>query len=330
LAQTELLDPQGLTPFVALHLGDAEVIPIRRTSAVGFFATDGAPEVTDPGWSFVSYSHLQDCLRVLESETVEILAMPGGGTLMRSSGGTYSTELRVHTVDRSRAGFKRHAPGDNFMTLDPGWLNGLSTRPFALATPPAFHGDQLLLMTQAGIISWQTTGDPGLPSFPREAFLKAISGVTPKLLELTTNGFYHVNHDGASIFAAGHRGNGDAMVSATVVTATPSVTLPAGRFIQALEQASACAGINSLIHFGPRAGVTVKNNFGGTDRFSVGDLPVFTGFSMSIKTAKTIADALKQVPSGDITLQTVNGFADTSRVTRGTASVTFRTIIHHE
>ena len=94
----------------------------------GYVETDDAPPLADDGWTFVAFTHLQDCLRFIESDDVEIGVLPHGGVSLRAVASTFDTELRVHTVPRNRSGFKAHNPGAGYVALDPAWLGGLNVK----------------------------------------------------------------------------------------------------------------------------------------------------------------------------------------------------------
>lgn len=326
LAQSDLIDPLGLSPFVALHLAEPDRIHVRRTGAVGFVETLEAPSLDDPGWVFVSFAHLQDCLRVIETDEIEILTLAHGGTLLRSASSDYQTELQVHTVDRSRSGFKRHTAGDIFQVLEPNWLGGLNVRPFTLAQAPTVIRETLILPTHSGTIAWTNTYAPGLPSHPRESFLKAVSSLDKCVMELTVNGFYRAQLDEVNLFIASHQ---------AVIAPGPlqgpvedgDVELPAGRFILALDKAAGHAAPGASIKVSPRVGVSTKDIYSNPSTWSLGDTDPFPAITFSPKTARLLVDALGQAEGEKLTLVRIAGYRDLFRVTRGGCSVSFRVIL---
>lgn len=326
LGQTELIDPYGLSPFVALHLGEADRVHVRRTGAIGYIETDDAPPLSDEGWTFVAFAHLQDCLRVIESDDVEITVLGHGGVSLRAVAATFDTELRVHTVTRNRSGFKAHNPGAGYVTLDPAWLGGLNVKPFTLSVQPIVEGQRVIMMTASGALVWQTTYDPQVPSHPRESFLKAVSGMTEGTLELTENGFYHAHLGAVHIYTAGHQRNSLAVGPLLAPAQGEVVELPAGRLVQALKSATALAAQGASVQINPRTGVTTKDPYSNPARFSLGDVQPFPGLAVSGKAAKFLADALEQTSDAGVALTGVSGAADLFRFTRGACEVTVRSV----
>lgn len=326
LAQSDLIDPLGLSPFVALHLGEPDRIHVRRTGAVGFVETLEAPALDDTGWVFVSFSHLQDCLRVIETDEIEVMSLPHGGTLLRSASSDYQTELQVHTVDRSRSGFKRHTAGETFQALEPNWLGGLNVKPFTLSQAPTVVGDILTLPTHSGTITWTNTYAPGLPSHPRESFLKAVSGLDKCPMELTVNGFYRAQLDEVNLYIASHQA-----LAAPGPLLGPvedgDVALPAGRLLLALDKAAGHAAPGASIKVSPRIGVHTRDIYSNPSTWSLGDTEPFPAITFSPKTAKLLVDALGQAEGESITLVRIAGYRDLFRVTRGGCSVSFRVIL---
>ena len=326
LSQTELIDPLGLSPFVALHLGESDRVHVWRTGAIGYMETDEAPSQGDPGWTFVAYGHLQDCLRVIESDEVEVTLLAHGGVQLRSVAGAFDTELRVHTVPRQRSGFKVHTPGDSFQVLDPSWLSGLNVKPFTLAVPPIVDGARVVLITTSGAVVWTSPFDPGIPSSPRESFLKAVSGMGEGMLELTERGFFHARLGGLHIYTAGHQTPLLAGAALLGSADDGQVPLPASRLVQALKAACALAAQGTSIQVNPRTGVTTRDSYANPARFSLGEVEPFPPMSLSVKTAKLLADALEQTSDESAMLTTVLGQPDIFRLTRGSCEVSFKTI----
>lgn len=326
LAQTEQIDPNGLSPFVALHLGEPDRLHVRRTGAVGLVETVDAPPPDADGWVYVAYNHLQDCLRFIESDEVAISVLGHGGVQLRTVNSPFETELRVHTVPAARSGFKRHTPGDPFTPLDPTWLNGLNVKSLTLVTPPLLEGQKLLLLTSSGMVTWATAFDAQLPTHPRESFLKAIAGMTEGTLELTERGFFHAILGGVHIYTAGHQSK---LMQAGALGHPDGelvVSLPAGRLVQALKSAVALAGQGAGVQISPKAGVTTRDSYANPARFSLGDVPPFPTLSVTAKTAALLADSLCQTLDPEVLVRHVAQHPDVYRMTRGGCEVSFRTI----
>ena len=324
LSQADNIDPAGLSPFVALHLRGLDHIHIHRTSAVGFVETLNAPSFQDPGWVFVSHGHLQSCLKCIESEEVEVSVLSHGGVSVRSVNSVFETELRVHTVDRSRSGMKVHNPGNQFITLSSEWLSGFDIRPFKVAASPVVHMDKLLILTMSGIVVWTTTYDPSVPSSPRESFLKTISGMTQGVLELTENGFYKAVVDGMHVCTLASRSAFPLKDTALADSAPGGVDLPGRRLVQALASALTQVAPNATILLSPKSGVTTIDIYGNPSRFSLGDIPTFNPIHLTPGTAEMLVGALSQTPDEIATLSQPIGRNDWFRITRGICSVSFR------
>ena len=294
---------------------------------MGFVATAGAPELDDPGWIFVSYAHLQGSLQYVDSEKIEVLTMPGGGTLLRTFESAFETELRVHTVSRRQCGFKQHNPGASFIVMKPEWLGGFNARPFPLLTAPALEGTKLVLQTLAGLVTFELPYDAALTAHPREALLKAISGADLDLLELMESGFYHALIEGVHVYICGHLSTAALQSQLLGKAHEDSVVLPATRFIQAVEAGTNLAAPNSPVTIGARLGVTVKNAYGNTDRFSLGTTEPFPDFALSTKATKVIVDALKQTKDEEVHLRRLVGHPDVIRLTRGAVEVSQRILV---
>lgn len=324
LAQTDSIDPCGLSPYVALHLAGLDHIHVHRTGSISFVHTDGAPDITDAGWVFAHYGHLVDCLRCLESDEVEVVTLPTGGVVVRTANSQYTTELRVHSVPRACTGFKRHAPGPVFKAMDLAWLAGFDASAIPAGMQPIIAADKLIIVSTPGTIRWQTLHDPEVPAHPRLSFLKAISGLTLGMIELTHAGFYHAMVDGMHIYTAAHRST-DALDMTLLGPAIPeSVVLPAPRFVQALRQALQVAPDGTMVKVTAKAGVTATDAYGNVDRFSLGNTPAFPSFAISKTTAKLLADSLGQSSEAEAPLVSLQGHPDLLRITRGVCEVNFR------
>ena len=293
LGVTEHVDPQGITPYVALYLGQ-DTCHVWRTGTIGFTVSSGfCPSLYDPEWVFVSYDHLQSCLKLLDTELVGIVKDPKtGGVVLFALDAPYDTELRVHTVSRAHAGFRTHNPGEPYLDVDSQWLRGLNTRALALVAPPCVQGNQLVLVTAQGFIAWELSQDAGLPSSPRESFLRALGGVENPEISLTTKGYYAVNLGSMRLYTGGHQTNVVAQVH--TYPGDSSVDLPAQRLLTSLVSAKSLAGDTAPIQVTPKSGVTTKDRYGLVSRFSLGAVQPFPGFSVSSKTADMLVSVLEQ------------------------------------
>lgn len=328
LSQTELVDPQGITPFVALHLGRCDNVHVRRTSAVGYVETVGAPPQGDSRWVYVSYQHVQDCLRFIDSEEVELSLLSNGGLVLKAANSPFETDLRVHTVDSSRSGFKRHDPGGSFKAIDPSWLGGFSVKPLNVSAPPVIAGNKLILVTPAGVVMVSLGQTDPLPTNPRASFLKAISGVVEGVMDLSDNGFFRFSSDGVTVVTAGHQGHAAASLTQMLLSPSsgPALRFPGPRIIHAMKAVAALAHPLALVQMSPRTGISSKDGFGNPCRFGLGDVPAFNSISMSNKTSQLIAEALGQIESEAVSLAFLGGPSGSYRMRRGSCYVVFGTI----
>lgn len=321
LAQTDAADDYGRSPYVALHLG-MDHIHVYRTGSISFAHTDGAPPLSDPKWVYVSHAHLSECLKCLDSDDVEVDTLVNGAVILKTANTTYMTELRVHTTRRENSGFKTHTPGDTYLSLDPKWLGGLDSRFIPTGSVPVVVKDHLLVSTSSGSLRWGLLSDPGVPSHPRLSFLRAVSNTDDAMMELTRAGFYHTLVDGMHLYTASHQTT--AMVDALGLgPAAPdvSVVLPAQRLVAAIRQAMAVAAEGVPLTFSAKAGILVRDSYGNSDRFSLGDTGAFRTFSVHQGPAKFMVEALSQTPEAEAIYTHVQGHPEHIRITRGRCEV---------
>lgn len=324
LTATELVDPQGLTPYVAVHLGEHGVCHVRRTSAIGYLETQGAPAASDPGWAYVGYAHIQECLKYIEGEEVRLSLASNGRVVMTSVDATFDTELHIHTVNRDHSAFRNHVPGEALTEVDPAWLRGLNVKNLPLTLPPVILGASIVLPTPYGVVAWETTYDPKVPSSPRASFLRAVSAHPDGVpITLTQRGYYRaVLEGGLEIYTGGHQSQN--LPAPLLGPPHPGgISLPANRTVQSLRFACGVAGPSASIHVSAKLGVTTRDDHGLPARFSLGDTPVFPTVVLSSKAAKLLVDSLEQDLAEEVTLQWLAGHTDKARMTRGGCSVSF-------
>ena len=319
LDHTRVLDTQAASPYVGLHLGDGQ-IHVRRTANSGFVETEGAPDPTDPGWVFPGLLHLLECLRYMESDSVDILRLNTGSLMIRSVNTAFESELRVHTVTRANAVFKIHDPGDPYKDVEIAWLRGLDVKRLPLVAAPVIAGTKLVLITNTGTISWDTEVDPELPAHPREAFLRVLGDTTTGMMTLTTHGYFATCFDGMVFVIAGHQ--------TPLHLPVPSsdglqrvAAMAAERLVQALRNVSSLAAVGAPITMSPRGGLQTRNTYGQPVRFGLGDLSPFIPFDIYSATAKTVADALDQAKGDEVNLFRVPSAQDRIVFERGNCTV---------
>ncbi len=320
LSYAEYLDSQTAGPYVGLHLGEPGKVHIRRTAPTGYIETDGAPDPDDPSWIFASLPHLQDCLRYIDTESIDIIRMTKGHLLLRTVNTPYESELRVHVVDRAHSGHKVHNPGEVFRTTDVEWLRGLNIKPFPLAAPPIIQGQHVVLATTMGTVVWDTEVDPDLPSSPRGTFLRAVSDVSSGAFFLTEHGYFAVVFNDMVFCIAGHQTKLMCPLP-SVQGATRLTTMNALRAVTALRSASGLAAQGAPITVTPKGGVVTRNAYGQPVRFGLGDVSAFMPFDIYERTAKMIADALDQAVGDEVTLYRLPSSHDRLMFTRGNCTV---------
>lgn len=320
LAYADYLDTQAAGPFVGLHLGEAGKVHIRRTAPTGYIETEDAPAADDPGWIFASLPHLQDCLRYMETESIDMLRMSGGHLVLRTVDTPYESELRVHVVGRTHSGHKYHIPGDVYRTTEVEWLRGLNIKPFTLAAPPIIQGTHVVLSTVNGTVVWDTEIDPDLPSSPRDTFLKAVSDVSSGAFFLTERGYFAVVFNGMVFCIAGHQTRISHPLP-SVQGATKLTDIRATRLVTALRSAAGLAAQGAPITVTPRGGVVTRNAYGQPVRFGLGETSAFMPFDLYERTARTVADALDQTPGDEATLYRMPSAQDRLLFTRGNCLV---------
>ena len=316
LAYTELLDAQAAGPFVGIHLGEPGKIHIRRTAPTGYIETEGAPSPEDPDWIFAHLPHLLDVLKYIESEAVDILRLTSGSLLLRSVNSAFESEMRVHTVSRSHSGFKVHDPGMSYRVTEVGWLQGLNIKPFVLAMPPIIHGSNILLVTHNGTVLWDTGTDPGLPSSPRDTFLRALGDVDQGVFTLTQNGYFAACFNDMTFAIAGHQTTFPGAVP-SVTGATRMAEVAAERLIYALKSSAALAPQGVPITLTPRGGIITRNQYGQPVRFGLGETGPFMPVDIFERSAKTIAAALDQTQGDMVTIYRTPGTGDRILFARG-------------
>jgi hypothetical protein len=320
LSYTELLTAPNTGLFVALHLGDPVRVHLRRTTDRGYIETKDAPPLADPDWIYVSLAHLRESLRVIESETVDLVRMNTGVLMLRTVNSVFDTELRVYTVARVHSGFKAHTPGAEQQRVDTLWLSGLNVKPFTLTMPPVVEGSQIILATAGGTLVWETAIDPALPSSPRASFLQVLAEAGPGEFTLTEGGYYVVEVDGMVFTIAGH-GSEYPLPVPVVLGAVRQTEIQADRLVHALTSALALAGDGATITLAPRHGLVTRNQYNQPVRFGLGELDPFLPFDLSLRSAKLIAEALKQAEGEDATLYRQPGAGDRFMITKGNVRI---------
>lgn len=312
------------SPFIGVQLVDDQVPRFYRSGAFGFIMGREYSSTTPTN---VSLSHLQDCLKVLREEKVEMSLDLNGTLKIASTDNTFDSELRVHTVPAAQAGLKTHNVGDIALRFEPNVFLGIDTTPFKTKTPPVLAEGRLMLATSDAVVMW--TGHDSLKQarvYPRDAFMRMTCGnADVREVVLTTGGYWGVVTDGLVMFNYGH-GLGRELFDSYNVPSTELVRFPADRLVYALKAAAGLVGDKDRVDVDPRFGVVSRNRYGSEAKFSLGGAQGWTKFGVFGGTAQAIVDALSQSKDEEAVLSSVTMAHPTLRLRRGPFEVNFKVI----
>jgi hypothetical protein len=312
------------SPFVGVQLVNESSPRFYRSSAFGFISSKEFA-TTQP--TNVSLSHIQDCLKVLREDKVEMELDANGILKISSTDNTFDSELRVHTVPAAQAGLKTHAVGDIVVRLEPNVFLGIDTSPFKTKTPPVLIDGKLMLATSDAVVIW--TGPDSLKqvkAFPREAFLKMAAGNAAVTDVIFTQGnYWGVVANDLVMFIYGHT-LGRELFDIYNVPATELIKFPAERLVYALRAAAGLVGDKDRVEIDPKNGVVSRNRFGSEAKFSLGGTAGWNKFSVFGGTAQAIVDALSQSKDEEAVLSSVQMVHPTLRLRRGPFEVSFKVI----
>jgi hypothetical protein len=315
-------DPTA-SPYVAVQL-PAEGQPLfYRSSNYGFIRSEG---LGAGALTYVSLSHLQECLKELNDGNIDMGIESNGGLKISTVDSMFDNYLRVHTVHANQAGLKQHEIGEPKINLQGGIFSGIDVKPFHAAAPPVLAKGRLLIGTNFGVVVWD--GSEALASIglsPREAFLRMATGTMAQELSITERGYWGVKLNGLVMYISGHV-SGRPLFDSFDVPGEELAHLPAERLVYALGAAANLCGDNQRVNIDPKKGVDTRDRYGNEAIFSLG-----TGgwpkFSVFDKTAKTIVDALSQTKEEEAVLYSISSQANpTMRLRRGNFEVNFRTV----
>src|SRR5271157_3229307 len=123
------------SPYVAVQLVEDNFPRFYRSSINGQIQSADF-DLLKTGNTYVSLSHFQDCLRVLQEKKIELTLDTNGILKISSMDNSFDSEIRVHTVPATQAGLKAHELGQVATNLDPNTFLGCDSSPFAVASPP--------------------------------------------------------------------------------------------------------------------------------------------------------------------------------------------------
>ena len=309
------------SPFAALSLSNAK---FYRSSAFGYIMSKNA--VVDASSVYVSISHLQDCLRAMPEEKLE-LALDNKTVVVKSIAAAFQSELRVHTVDVQNAGLKKHPVSNIKTTLSPDIFKGFDIKPFDVAAAPLLREGRLLVVTPFGAVIW--TGPESLKvlnvqSNPRENFLRFVSAGCESIL-ITDNGYWGAVGSDLVSFISGHN-IAPHLFQLFDVDAEPLATVPANRLVEALKAAAGLCDAGRKVEIKPKEGVTAEDAFGNVSKFGLGDVAGLPQATLPPQSAKLIVDALSQTSEENAVLYWIDQKNPVLRVTRGSFEVNIKII----
>jgi hypothetical protein len=306
------------SPYLAVYVD--EPLTFYRSSPFGFIQSVNRSIAVNP--TYANLAQLQERLRILPEEAVEIDIDPNGVLVISSIDNTFFNELRVHTVKAAAAGVKEHDIGVIGLRLDPRIFSGFNAKPFQIVSNPFLKRGKILLPTTTGIVTWQGPAElEKLNIQPRDTFLKFISGGVEEIY-ITDKGYWGARTDKLLSFIGAHTGS-DLLFNTYDVVGTKLATYPAKRLCQALQSASSI--VSGTISMKADEIVT-KDQQGNVCRFGVGGTGTVMPFNIFSKSAKLIVDALEQAIDEEVTLHSITvGGHSTMRLERGNWQVAFKT-----
>jgi hypothetical protein len=309
------------SPFTALSLSNAK---FYRSSAFGYIMSKNT--VVDASSVYVSVSHLQDCLRAMPEEKLE-LALDNKTVVIKSIAAAFKSELRVHTVEVQNAGLKKHTIGNIKTTLSPDIFKGFDIKPFDVAAAPLVREGRLLVVTPHGTVIW--TGPESLKALnvqsnPRVNFLRFIGNGCENII-ITDNGYWGALGTDLVSFISGHNIAPHLFQLYDVKTETLA-TVPADRLVEVLKAAAGLCDAGRKVEINPKEGVTAEDAFGNVSKFGLGDIEGLPQATIPPQSAKLIVDALSQTSEENAVLYWVEQKNPLLRVTRGSFEVNIKTI----
>jgi hypothetical protein len=309
-------DPTG-SPFIGLQWGDG--VPLfHRSGTYGLIESLGYDRSKLA--AIISLPHLLSTLTDTAVDQVDLSLDRNGVLCVVGMGSGYTDDLRVYTVRQNITWSMSHDIAEQAAELDPSCFKSINTSPFTLESPPVLRRNKLMLATAYGIVMRSDVQVDAYP-YPREAFLRTISTLNVEKLYTTRGGYWGAVADGVRVLVVGHRA-GDRFFDTYSVDATPIAELPAERLVGALKSAADRADTESAIEVDPVNGLSVRDEYGNTNRFTIECATVWPSFKIKPRTARTLHDALSQDKSATVYLQQMD--PTTLRMVRGNWEVSFK------
>jgi hypothetical protein len=316
-------DPTA-SPYVAVQFPPDGAAPaFYRSSNYGFIKSksiDDAGELT-----YVSLSHLQDCLKNLPDDQIDMAVEKNGGLKVSSVDAMFDNYLRVHTVHLSQAGLKRHSIGEVVTRLSPQVFSAFDVKPFHAEAAPSLIKGILTLGTLHGVVMWHgaTMALNAVNLSPRESFLRMVCGSEDiEEVVITDHNYWGVSIAGLTTYISGHT-MGRQLFDSYDVAGEELAKLPAERLVFALKAAANLCGDTQKVLVDPKRGIESRDRFGNEAVFSLG-VGGWNKFYIFAKTAKAIIDVISQTNEEEAVLYNVPQPHPTMRLKRGNFEINFR------
>lgn len=326
----DILEPQGVSPYIGIYLEDGDNCHMYRSSVSGYVRTVSAPDVSNPKipWVFPSYTHLRACIAVLPSETVRMwVPKPVGDSspalYVGEVSDTYSSELRVSSTVFNRTGTKNHVIGSPKCTISRDWFAGYKyPTSFKPTAPPLLRESHLLLLSSEGGVRFTGLSPLVIDHSPRVPTLRAITENPGHEIVVTDAGYFVLTTDELEFSTIGH--TVDTRVVSNFVGSKPVGSLSTDRLMVALYACSKLSDNNSVVRLDLKTGsISTEGEFGNPIRFSV-DAGIDLITKISKKSANLIHDTLKNVPDKliDVYINTNNNGSRTIILQSGSFAAT--------
>jgi len=313
-------------PYVSVQVPPGNPPRFYRSSSFSFVQSrDFDPVETR---HFVSFGHLQDCLRA-SADSLEFSADDGGIVCIESVDGPYRNFMHVHTVRERSTGVKYHSVGEPVKErLDASAFSGIDVTPFPVAST-SLDGGKLVIGTQAGLVKWKVPESLGhISSGPRKSFLDFVCGSPADFLSISGNGYW-IAHKGGMVGVFSSHGFLDPLRQVFDVPGVEAARLDAVRLVQAFRSVLVLCEGTDRVEIGPERGVSCRDKYGNEAVFSLGECPPsWAKFGITGQTAKLLADALAQSGDKEASLLSTAPKAGlpAMRMSRGLFEVDFRVL----
>lgn len=298
----DILDVQGLSPYIAISIPDGDTCHMYRSSISGYIRTSGALEITDPkaNWVFVSFSHLRACINVLPTETVKLWVVKDhvGMAILHVGevSDVYKSDIRVSSTGYNRSGMKSHTIGKVDKTIPHGWFGSFRyPSSMKLVCPPLIHENHVMLITMDGGVRFEGLHPLNLGSSPMVPILRAVSDYPNHDVTISDHGYYSLKTPDFEFVVMGHHIGTD--VVKTFVGDKPVGEMTTDRLLVALYACSRLSDTTSVVTINLQDGIiSTDGEFGNPIKFHVDkDIPVQS--KISRKAALLIYDTLKNSTS---------------------------------